>query len=68
MDSEICSDVAVCLGFDEGHEYYDGDSAVATLSFYQDETAIDKFVEGMIFSLRVLDLEIATGRVLSVSR
>ncbi|WP_146216810.1 hypothetical protein [Glaciecola sp. KUL10] len=66
MDSEKFSDLACCVGFADGQEYYDGDSAESTLSFYKDEPLIHEINTGMNFSLRILDLQVATGQILSV--
>ena len=67
LDSETLSDVACCLGFPDGEEYYDEDTAESLMSFYKNESRIDEITVGMTFSLRILDLKVATGHVISVT-
>lgn len=68
LDSETFNDVACCLSFEDGEEYYDEDCAEPSISFYKDEPIIDEVSVGMTFTLRILDLKVATGTIVSVTR
>jgi hypothetical protein len=67
LDSEAINDVACCLSFEDGEEYYDEDCAELLFSFYKNDPRIHEISVGMKFSLRVLDLKVATGAIVSVT-
>ncbi len=67
MDSAKFTDLACALSFDEGKEFFDGDTADVELVFYNGEPLVESFEEGMQFDLRVLDLKVAEGTLTNVS-
>lgn len=67
MDSAKFNDLACALSFEEGKEFYDGETADVELVFYNGEPLVESFEEGMQFDLRVLDLKVAAGTVTNVS-
>ena len=67
MDSSKFTDLACALSFEKGKEFFDGDTANVELVFYNGESLIESFEEGMQFDLRVLDLKVAEGTFSIVS-
>lgn len=48
MDSAKFTDLACALSFEEGNEFFDGDTADVELVFYNGEPLVESFEEGMI--------------------
>ncbi|WP_124916993.1 hypothetical protein [Alteromonas flava] len=66
MDTTDFKDLACYLSFLDDKEYYDGDTTEVFLGFYEGETK-SSFTEGLEFSLRILDLQVAKGVIVNVS-
>jgi|GEM_PF-6417067 len=67
MDTNEFKDLACYLSFLDDKEYFDGDTTEVLLGFYEGEPNSSCFTNGVEFSLRILDLQVAIGVVVNVS-
>ncbi len=64
MDSEMFDDLPCALAFEQGKEYYDGDTATVIIGIDQEDDRSKAILDHMEFRLRVVNVVVAKGKVI----